>query len=217
MVGLDARHAARTLVRARPPSTWMAATQSLFRRSRHHPLPACIDTAESTSHWRKTMASYVGLWIDHREAVIVSLTGEVDKTMRVISDMEKHVRFSGGAQKASSEDRRDRRFEGHLNEYYDKVVSCIRNADSILILVLARQRGKSRHVSTANPSGDSSLVSNGRQDDGSSDCRQGPAALHPLAFVDAFCLTEALHNNSPPCGFSRVQISSIHHLHSALL
>jgi stalled ribosome rescue protein Dom34 len=88
------------------------------------------------------MASYVGLWIDHREAVIVSLTGEVDKTMRVISDMEKHVRFSGGAQKASSEDRRDRRFEGHLNEYYDKVVSCIRNADSILILGPGEAKGE---------------------------------------------------------------------------
>ncbi len=80
------------------------------------------------------MKSSVGLWIDHRKAVIVSLTDKVEKTRRIISDMEKHVRFSGGAQKTSAEDQRDRRFAGHLHKYYEKVVSCIRDADSILIL-----------------------------------------------------------------------------------
>ena len=80
------------------------------------------------------MKSNVGLWIDHREAVIVSLTDKVQKTRRIISGMEKHVRFSGGAEKTASEDQRDRRFTGQLDKYYDKVISCIRDADSILIL-----------------------------------------------------------------------------------
>jgi hypothetical protein len=82
----------------------------------------------------KSMKSNVGVWIDHRKAVIVSLTDKVENTTRIISDMEKHVRFSGGAQEALAEDQHDRRFTGHLNKYYDKVVSCIRDADSILIL-----------------------------------------------------------------------------------
>ena len=34
----------------------------------------------------------------------------------------------------SPEDQRDRRFTGHLNQYYDKVIVCIRDADAILIL-----------------------------------------------------------------------------------
>lgn len=51
-----------------------------------------------------------------------------------MSHMEKHVRFSGGAEDSAAEDQRDRRFTGHLHKYYDKVVSCIRDADSILIL-----------------------------------------------------------------------------------
>jgi len=76
----------------------------------------------------------IGLWIDHRKAVIVSLTNKVQRTRRIISDMEKHVRFSGGAEKTGSEDQRDRRFTGQLDKYYDRVVSCIRDADSILIL-----------------------------------------------------------------------------------
>jgi stalled ribosome rescue protein Dom34 len=74
------------------------------------------------------------VWIDHRKAVIVSLADEVEKTRHIISHMEKHVRFSGGANEASAEDKRDRRFTGHLDKYYERVVSCIRDADSILIL-----------------------------------------------------------------------------------
>jgi hypothetical protein len=76
----------------------------------------------------------VGLWIDHRRAIIVSLNKLVEKTTRIISDMEKHVRFSGAAQEDSAEDQRDRRFTGHLHRYYDKVVSSLRDADTVLIL-----------------------------------------------------------------------------------
>src|SRR5512140_2616177 len=63
---------------------------------------------------------YVGVWIDHRKAVIVSLIGEEAETTKIISGMEKHVRFSGGARDSSAEDQRDRRFTGHLHKYYDK-------------------------------------------------------------------------------------------------
>jgi stalled ribosome rescue protein Dom34 len=80
------------------------------------------------------LKSKVGLWIDHREAVIVSLTDRVQKTTRIISDMEKHVRFSGGGETNSAEDQRDRRFAGHLHKYYEKVASSVRDAESILIL-----------------------------------------------------------------------------------
>jgi stalled ribosome rescue protein Dom34 len=80
------------------------------------------------------MKNNVGLWIDHRKAVIVSLRDQGEDIREIPSDMEKHVRFSGGAQEASAEDQRDRRFTGHLDKYYDTVVACIRDAESILIL-----------------------------------------------------------------------------------
>lgn len=80
------------------------------------------------------MKSNMGLWIDHRKAVIVSLRDKGEEIREIPSHMEKHVRFSGGAQDASAEDQRDRKFTGHLHKYYDKVVSCVRDADSILIL-----------------------------------------------------------------------------------
>jgi len=80
------------------------------------------------------MKSNVGLWIDHRKAVIVSLRNKGEKIREIASHMEKHVRYSGAAQEDSAEDQRDKRFTGHLNKYYEKVVTCIRDADSILIL-----------------------------------------------------------------------------------
>jgi len=80
------------------------------------------------------MKTNVGLWIDHRRAVIVSVTDKAEKTRRITSDMEKHVRFSGRTQDALAEDQRDRRFKGHLHKFYDRVVSHIRDADAILIL-----------------------------------------------------------------------------------
>jgi len=79
------------------------------------------------------MKREVGLWIDHRKAVIVSVTDDGEKTFVIESDMEKHVRYSGAAQEDSAEDQRDNRFTGHLNQYYDHVVSCIRDSESILI------------------------------------------------------------------------------------
>jgi stalled ribosome rescue protein Dom34 len=90
----------------------------------------------------KSMKNNVGVWIDHRKAVIVSLGEKREEIREIPSDMEKHIRFSGGAQVASAEDQRDRRFTGHLDKYYDKVALCIRDADSILILGPGEAKGE---------------------------------------------------------------------------
>jgi stalled ribosome rescue protein Dom34 len=82
----------------------------------------------------RSMKSNVGLWIDHRKAVIVSLTGKGEEIREIPSHMEKHIRFSGGAQETSAEDQRDNKFTGHLHKYYDRVISYMRDADAILIL-----------------------------------------------------------------------------------
>jgi stalled ribosome rescue protein Dom34 len=82
----------------------------------------------------ESMTKEVGVWIDHRKAVIAIIAGETEALRQVTSNMEKHVRYSGAAQEDSAEDQRDKRFTGHLNKYYDEVVRCIRDADSILIL-----------------------------------------------------------------------------------
>ncbi len=80
------------------------------------------------------MKREVGIWIDHRKTIIVSVTDKREETILIRSGMERHVRYSGSAQEDSAEDQRDTRFTGHLNKYYDRVISCIRDAESILIL-----------------------------------------------------------------------------------
>jgi len=89
------------------------------------------------------MKSEIGLWIDHRQAVIVVVTDAGEETKHIISNMEKHVRFSSGSSEdGSQEDVRDRQFENHLNSYYDEVIAVIRDADSIQIFGPGEAKGE---------------------------------------------------------------------------
>ena len=84
------------------------------------------------------MKREVGVWIDHRKAVVVCINDGVEEIHSIVSDMEKHVRHSGG----DAEDQQDHRFTNHLNEYYAKVISFLRDADSILILGPGEAKGE---------------------------------------------------------------------------
>jgi len=89
------------------------------------------------------MSSKIGLWIDHRQAVIVNVADEDEEIKRITSNMEKDVRFSSRtANIGSSEDVRDRKFENHLNKYYDDVIESLRNAESILIFGPGEAKGE---------------------------------------------------------------------------
>ncbi len=90
------------------------------------------------------MKKQAGLWIDHRKAVIVSITEEGESVNEIISNMEKHVRFKDGdsSEDSSSEDVRDRQFGNHLNDYYDRVISVIRDAVSIQIFGPGEAKGE---------------------------------------------------------------------------
>ena len=90
------------------------------------------------------MKKQAGLWIDHRQAVVVLITGEGEEVKKIKSNMEKHVRFSEGtgSEEGSSEDVRDRQFGNHLNSFYDEVISLIRDADSIQIFGPGEAKGE---------------------------------------------------------------------------
>jgi len=88
------------------------------------------------------MKKEMGLWIDHSEAVIVSITGEGEEIKRIHSDVEPHEHYSANAPQGSPEDRRDRRFGEHLHQYYGEVIAAIREADSILILGPGEAKGE---------------------------------------------------------------------------
>jgi hypothetical protein len=90
------------------------------------------------------MKKIAGLWIDHRKAVIVIITEAGEEIKEITSNMEKHVRFSGGSssQDGSKEDVRDRQFDNHLNSYYESVIAVLRGADSIQIFGPGEAKGE---------------------------------------------------------------------------
>src|ERR1035437_6160580 len=90
------------------------------------------------------MKRQAGLWIDHREALVVLIDDGAERAQRIASGMEKHVRFSGrsAAEEGSADDQRDRQFTSHLNQFYDKVISHIRDADSILLFGPGEAKGE---------------------------------------------------------------------------
>ena len=96
------------------------------------------------------MKKEAGLWIDHRKAVIVIVTDKGEETNEITSNIEKHVRFSGGShsvsddgrQQATAEDQRDRKYANHLNRFYDEVVAYIHDAEIIQIFGPGEAKGE---------------------------------------------------------------------------
>ena len=96
------------------------------------------------------MRTRLGLWIDHRKALIVAVTDKGEETSLVISKVEKQPGRSGGArsttpyesQQVPADDARERKFTGHLNIYYDAVIASIRHAESILIFGPGEAKGE---------------------------------------------------------------------------
>jgi len=89
------------------------------------------------------MKNKVGLWIDHRKAVIVTLSGAGEETTQIISDTDKHVRYSGGAAAGGAgEDVADRHFDNQLAGFYDEVIAYLREAEAILIFGPGEAKGE---------------------------------------------------------------------------
>jgi hypothetical protein len=74
----------------------------------------------------------------------VLVTDESEETKKIISGVEKDVRFSSGdgSDHGSTEDMRDRQFGNHLNSYYDQVIAVIRDADTIQIFGPGEAKGE---------------------------------------------------------------------------
>jgi hypothetical protein len=80
------------------------------------------------------MHKRVGLWLDRNKAVIVSIANNTEGRRIITSDMEHYVLYSTVVPgDGSPEELRDRRFWNHLNEYYEKIVAHIRDAEEIQI------------------------------------------------------------------------------------
>jgi hypothetical protein len=81
-----------------------------------------------------------GVWIDHRRALIVTITEDGQHTSLVVSNIEKNPRRAADAVAGSYEalqvaadDRRQRALTKHLNTYYGMVIAAVRGARPIYV------------------------------------------------------------------------------------
>ena len=105
------------------------------------------------------MDTYIGVWLDHRKAHIVSLNKsaheteiQLDKAIITIeSGVEKHVRLSGGArsgktpygpQDVAVEGKMEDRRKHQLHDYYQQIVRRIQDAKKIFILGPGEAKGE---------------------------------------------------------------------------
>ena len=78
------------------------------------------------------MSHDVGVWIDHKKAVIVSIaTGHVT-TRTLESDVAAHPHFSG-SQEGGGEKKYEERHSHDLDRFYDDVISQLGEPDALLL------------------------------------------------------------------------------------
>ena len=73
----------------------------------------------------------VGIWIDHKKAVIVSASAD-GVTTTVESDVGAHPRYAG-QQDGGGEKKYEERHGQHLDRYYEEVIRQLTDADELLI------------------------------------------------------------------------------------
>lgn len=86
------------------------------------------------------MAVNVGVWVDHREAVVVRLSGSDAVTVNVKSDSESQLRRASDHPSGSfeslqvpSDDTRERKRKQELKEYYQQLIPHMQDAEQIAI------------------------------------------------------------------------------------
>jgi hypothetical protein len=108
------------------------------------------------------MKTTKGLWIDHRKAVIVTVTDKGEKVKELISHVEKQSSRLEGvrsttpypAQLVPADDSQQRDLTGHLDKYYDEVISHLRDAELILIFGPGEAKGElAKRIESSNLGG----------------------------------------------------------------
>ena len=94
-----------------------------------------------TEHEKMKMKEYVGIWIDHEKAFIVSIAGDHVSINHIASNVDGHIRVSGGSrhstpygpQEGPSEGRREERRRQKLRQYYKKIIRILSDAEEFFI------------------------------------------------------------------------------------
>ena len=96
------------------------------------------------------MSINAGVWIDHHKAVVVLMKDGGEEIQHIESNTDK-VSASAGGPGSNQPDRtkgfahektQEHKFMNQLNTYYDEVLTCLRDADSVLILGPGEAKGE---------------------------------------------------------------------------
>ena len=78
------------------------------------------------------MGQLVGVWIDHKKAVIVSIAAGQVTTTTLKSDVGAHPHYSG-SQEGGGEKKYEERHNQDLDRYYDDVIGQLGKPDALLL------------------------------------------------------------------------------------
>jgi hypothetical protein len=98
------------------------------------------------------MQTNIGLWIDHRRAVIVSESSAGEAIQVILSDADRQPgRIQGKrsatpfeAQLTDADDVSQRKFTAQLHRYYEEVIAFVREAEEIFIFGPGEAKGELR-------------------------------------------------------------------------
>jgi hypothetical protein len=96
------------------------------------------------------MATNAGVWIDHRQAIVVLVTDVGKSIKRIESGIERPVRPIGNSRSKHkytkndfvAEDSLERKLMTQFKTFYNEVIACIRDAESILIVGPGEAKGE---------------------------------------------------------------------------
>ena len=90
------------------------------------------------------MTHRIGIWIDHKRAVIVTVSADAVTTKTLESEVAGHPRYSG-QQDGGGEKKYEERRSGQLDRYYDEVIGELGQFEAILIFGPGEAKRELKH------------------------------------------------------------------------
>jgi hypothetical protein len=96
------------------------------------------------------MATKAGVWVDHKQAIVVLITDAGQEIKKIAFDIGRPARPTDGSRPKNkytpndfvAEDRRERKVENDRKNYYDDVIASFRGADALVIFGPGEAKGE---------------------------------------------------------------------------
>jgi hypothetical protein len=95
-------------------------------------IPWRVPPVEDVRAKWSAMSHDVGVWIDHKKAVIVSIAAGEVTTRTLTSDVGAHPHYSG-SRESGGEKKYEERHKQNLDRYYDDVIGQLGEPDALLL------------------------------------------------------------------------------------